>query len=184
VDNIFEYFKPKKHVTPKDNLVYKLPQQAIEFTDQVLKDYARSWPSNEGLVYWAGTFENSEYIVKAVIAPETESNEGRVSTSHRSNLDFILQLSKYGFVQIAQVHSHPEEWVDHTRGDDEYAAFKVEGLVSIVVPGYGKHGLLPLTKCGVHRFRDDDFIRLSHEYVKRHFLIDSTLNCILEDLRK
>lgn len=178
------YFKPKPQHTPKDNLFYKIPLKAITFTEKILMDYASLSPSNEGFVYWAGVFEKSHYIIKGVIAPLTESNYGRVSTSHKSNLDFILILNILGLIQIAQVHSHPDDWVDHSRGDDEYAAFKIKGLVSIVVPAYCEQGLLPLTRCGVHRFHDTGFRRLSNNYVKKHFLIDSSLDCILEDLRK
>jgi len=181
---MFFKIKPKPQQTPDDNFIYKLPWKAIIFTDQILMDYAGRNPSNEGLVYWAGVHENSQYIVKAVIAPETESNYGRVSTSHKSNLDFILTLNNLGLIQIAQVHSHPDDWVDHSMGDDEYAAFKIKGLVSIVVPEYCKQGLFPLACCGIHRFDDTGFIRLSKTYVKQHFLIDSSLDCILEDLRK
>lgn len=181
---MFFEMKPKPRHTPRDNFIYKLPWKAIVITEKILMDYAGRNPSNEGLVYWAGEFENSQYILKAVVAPETESNYGRVSTSHKANLDFILTLNKLGLIQIAQVHTHPDEWVDHTKGDDEYAAFKIEGLVSIVVPEYCKQGLMPLTYCGVHRFHDKGFLRLSNNYVARHFLIDSSLDCILEDLRK
>ena len=176
--------EPKLRHTPRDNCLYILPWKAIIFTDQILMDYAGRTPSNEGLIYWAGVFENNQYVVKAVIAPETVSDFGRVSTSHKANLDFILKLNILGLIQIAQVHSHPDDWVDHSMGDDEYAAFKIKGLVSVVVPRYCKDGLLPLTCCGVHRFDDTGFIRLSNIYVKQHFLIDSSLDCILEDLRK
>lgn len=178
------YLKPKLRHTPRDNITYELPLKAIIFTDKILMDYAGRNPSNEGLVYWAGVFENSQYIIKAVVAPETESNYGRVSTSHKANLDFIITLNKLGLIQIAQVHSHPDDWVDHSMGDDKYAAFKIKGLVSIVVPAYCEQGLLPLTCCGVHRFHDTQFLRLSNNYVKQHFLVDSSLDCILEDLRK
>jgi len=177
------YPEPKKRVTPKDNIMYKIPLKAIEYSDIILSEYAELIPSNEGLVYWAGNLENNNYIVKAVIAPKTESSFGRVSTSHISNLNFILALNKLNMIQIAQIHSHPEAWVDHSYGDDLYAAFKINGLVSIVVPNYSLDGLIPLTKCGVHRYFDSTFHRLSDYYVERHFLIDPKLECILEDQR-
>ncbi len=103
---MFFKMKPKPQLTPIDNVIYKLPWKAIRYTDQILKDYAGRNHPNEGLVYWAGVHDNSQYIVKAVVAPETESNYGSVSTSHKSNLDFILTLNNLGLIQIAQVHSH------------------------------------------------------------------------------
>ena len=170
-------------MTLNDDITYHIPLKSIEYTDQILKEYADLIPSNEGLVYWAGNFENNHYTVKAVIAPKTDSDYGRVSTSHKSNLNFVLTLNDLEVIQIAQVHSHPCSWVDHSYGDDDYAAFKIEGLVSVVVPEYCNHGLTPLTRCGIHRYIDKDFHRLSDKYVRRHFLIDSQLDCVLEDQR-
>jgi len=181
---VFDFFpEPKIRVAPKDDILYHIPLKAIEYTDQILKEYADLTPSNEGLVYWAGILKNNHYIVKAVIAPETDSDYGRVSTSHKSNLNFVLALNELDLIQLAQVHSHPGSWVDHSDGDDTYAAFKIEGLVSIVVPEYSIRGLIPLTQCGIHRYFNSDFHRLSDKYVQRHLVINPQLDCILEDQR-
>jgi len=147
----------------------------MEDTEKILLEYCSLEPSNEGLVYWGGKRDGDFFTISAVIAPATTSDYGRVSTSNRANFDVVRTLNQNKFVEIAQVHSHPGDWVDHSLGDDERAAFKFIGLISVVVPNYGLNGMMPLCTCGVHRYSDNDFIRFSDSYVKNHFLIKDDL---------
>jgi hypothetical protein len=175
---------PERLYGPRDKLLYVIPSQVVRDTEKVLMEYASIEPSNEGLVYWGGTKRKEAITVRAVIAPKTVSSYGSISISHRSNFDFVGALNQHNLVQIAQVHSHPTQWVGHSLGDDEMAAFKVEGLLSIVVPEYGTSGMLPLTKCGVHRYVRGDFKRLSEKYVCNHFVIKDGMGSLLEDFRR
>ena len=154
-----------------DKTTYIISEQVIKYTEQVLLEYASMKPSNEGLVYWGGCVDKNTITISTVIAPKTESSSGRVSTSYKSNFDFVIALNEREIIEIAQVHSHPGSWVDHSDGDSEWAPFKSEGLISIVVPNYGSKGMLPLTRCGVHRYSNEKFIRLSNHYIENHFKI-------------
>ncbi|MHA1962240.1 MAG: hypothetical protein ACW99U_18710 [Candidatus Thorarchaeota archaeon] len=176
--------KPKERHTPDDHISYIIPETAIQDTEKVLNEYGLMTPSNEGMVYWAGARLEDLIIVRMVIAPDTESNFGRVSTSRRSNFDVIGVLNEYSHFEVAQVHTHPDDWVDHSWGDDMWAAFKIEGLLSILVPNYCRDGMLPLSDCGVHRFAGGGFIRLSDEYVNGRFRISGDEESTLKDLRK
>lgn len=167
-----------------DNKKYIIPKQVITDSQKVLREYASLEPSNEGLVYWGGTKNEQIVTVTTVIAPKTDSSYGRVSTSYKSNSKFVQALNEKKIVYIAQVHSHPTTWVDHSEGDDAWAPFKIDGLLSIVVPTYGKNGILPLTKCGVHRFEKTHFERLPRKYVKKHFVIDSQYESDFVEMRK
>jgi hypothetical protein len=177
-------FKLKRHYTPKDNMKYVIPFKSILDTERVLREYARIKPANEGLVYWGGIDSGNIITIQAVIAPQTESDIGRVSTSHRSNFYFVRTLNGYNLMQVAQVHSHPSDWVEHSIGDDKLAAFKIEGLLSIVVPEYCHKGMLPLLICGIHRYTKGNFLRLSKKYVDSHFVIKNELKSFFHDLRK
>ncbi len=183
MDNILKILPPKKQHSPKDNLLYVLPQDIISSTERILSEYGRRRPPHEGLVYWGGKEESGRITVSTLIAPKTDSDYGRVSTSCRSNFDVVRVLNKYKGIQVAQVHSHPGTWVDHSFGDDELAAFKVNGLLSVVVPSYCYRGMLPLASCGVHRYANGEFIRLSPDYVRRHFRIENSDSAVFEDLR-
>ena len=137
----------------------------------MLRDYGGMRSPHEGFVYWGGTKTKSKYNVEIVIAPRLDSKFAGVLISSRSNTAVVQTLSQHSMIEVAQVHSHPSDWVDHSYGDDLRAPFKVEGLISIVVPNYCKHGMLPLKLCGVHRFDNGGFVRLSGEYVRSHFRI-------------
>jgi len=178
------FLKPKKLHNPEDKIKYIIPLKIIQNTEKVLTAYGTIEPPNEGLVYWGGIEEDNEVTIKLVVAPRTDSNSARITTSHRSNFDFVRLLNRYNVVQIAQVHSHPSDWVDHSYGDDQLAAFKSEGLLSLVVPEYCSKGMIPLTICGIHRYSNDQFVRLSETYIDNHFVIKKRLDAYFEDLRK
>lgn len=168
--------------TPADYKKYIIPNKAIMYTEKVLRDYGKKRPSNEGLVYWAGRRDGDIIRVELVIAPRTDSAARRVMTSPESNMKMIQVLDKHNMIHLGQVHSHPGSWVDHSEGDDEYAAFKINGLLSLVVPSYCKDGMMPIETCGMHRFERDHFIRFTDEYVREHFFIEES-TCLFEDLR-
>lgn len=163
-------FSREKH-TPRDVLKCSIPADAIDLTERILQDYGQYQPPNEGLVYWGGHKADGIIRVRMVVAPFAESHSLRVVATNTSNAKVVSALVNKRCVYLAQVHSHPEEWVDHSDGDDEWAAFKHNGLLSIVVPHYCSNGMLPLTSCGVHRFQEGTFLRLSERYIENHFVV-------------
>lgn len=173
----------KKRVYPSDRSAYYIDYKVISDTSDVLVDYKNFTPSHEGLAYWAGTKDGDTAIVRMVVAPNADSAERRISTSHRSNAEYVKLLARHGLVHIAQVHSHPGQFIDHSSGDDEWAPFKRNGLLSIVVPSYCEFGILPLKDCGIHKFIDNEFVRLNEEYIEDRFRITSEQNTLFEDLR-
>lgn len=179
----FFYPRTLKRYTPDDSINYVISDEVLRVTEHVLGEYGDIDPSNEGLVYWGGVREQDVTRITLVIAPDTESGFGRVSTSNRSNFDVVRELNKHNVIQVAQVHTHSSGWVDHSYGDDDLAPFKIEGLVSIVVPKYCRDGMLPLTRCGIHRY-NNNFIRLSTEYIRNHFNVVKDLKAKFVDLRK
>jgi proteasome lid subunit RPN8/RPN11 len=82
-----------------------------------------------------------------------------------------MYLSSTGLELIGQVHSHPGEFVGHSKGDDRRALMPYEGFLSVVVPHYAREGMLPLTICGVHVFESSRFRRLQTVEVEAQFRI-------------
>jgi JAB domain-containing protein similar to deubiquitination enzymes len=169
--------------TPNDNIIYNVPLNCIEYTQKILVEYSKLNSPNEGIVYWAGKREDNAVDVLMVIAPFTESSPLSVKTSNKSNFSVIRLLNANSLKYIGQVHSHPTDWVGHSEGDDENAPFRTENILSLVVPTYCKEGLLPLTKCGLHRYTKGKFIRLSDKYIRKHFKIVGNFKSELIDLR-
>lgn len=166
-NNIFRF--SSNRVTPNDNLLYKINSEVITITEEVLHQYGQI--PHEGLVYWAGNTMNNITKITHVIAPETDSSEARVTVPPISNFHVVKALSDNRVVHLGQVHSHPGAWIDHSYGDNEWASFKRDGIVSLVVPSYGKNGMLPIRISGVHRYHKNEFIRLSNKYTKSHFRV-------------
>lgn len=170
-NKLYQYFNTSIFTTPQDNIRYYISEDVVRFSENILREYGNVNPSNEGFVYWAGKKELNKIFINTVIAPKTESNWGSVVVSHESNVDFVLCLSENKLIHIGQVHSHPGNWVDHSDGDDTMAPYKMEGLLSIVVRQYGFKGITPLIKCGVHRYNNRRFFRLSNKYIRTHFKV-------------
>jgi hypothetical protein len=176
--------KPGK-VTPDDHRVYQIDRRIIDFTVCILQEYGMRRHAEEGVVYWAGTVNESEYKISAAIAPKVKASRYGFFTDHNSNARFVEFINDNDLVYISQVHSHPGKWVDHSPVDDEGTAFRSEGLLSVVVPCFGRNGMLPLTSNGIHRYHLRKFTRLSNAYVKKHFKIINTSidNITLKDFR-
>ncbi len=177
-----EWFS-ERSITPKDRIRYTISREVIQFTESILFQYGEE-QNAEGLVYWAGIRNSSEVIVTTCIAPNLISSRYGLTIDHLSNYYVVEALSEHQVIHIGQVHSHPFKWVGHSETDNERAAFKVEGLLSLVVPHFCKKGMQPLTRCGVHRFASGQFVRLSTRYIKDRMQIVSNGNSILIDQRK
>ena len=176
-------FDSRERIFPSDNSTYIINSGVLDYTVKVLNDYRNLNPSNEGLVYWAGTRNGDQAIVRMVVAPQASSEERRITTSHSSNANYIKTISKHGFVHIGQIHSHPGTFIDHSLGDDEWTPFKRHGLISIVVEMYGENGMSKLNTCGVHKYVCGNFERLNEQYIEERFFIDNEFDIIFKDLR-
>lgn len=122
--------------------------------------------AHEGIVYWAGRNVAKEWIISTCISPRAQTSRGSFETSSASNAEVVSFLAKNKLELLAQVHSHPSDLVGHSAGDDSGALMPYENFLSIVVPSYGRLGILPFTQCGVHRFEKGRFRRLSNEEVQ------------------
>jgi hypothetical protein len=90
---------------------------------------------------------------------------------HRRFCLLLIKSNDLRLQILAQVHGHPGDWVGHSAGDNRGAFMAYEGYYSVVVPNYGLQGLLPLSRCGVHRFDKGRFVRLPAEDVSKQFVV-------------
>jgi|GEM_PF-1248564 len=155
--------------SPKENFVYKVDKAVINFTVKILQEYGKLTHKAEGVVYWAGKVRRDEFIISAAFAPAVTASRYGFLTDHYSNGLFAEFICDNELVYIAQVHSHPGIWVDHSGIDDRETAFRSEGLLSLVVPTYGNDGMFPFKRCGIHRYHNSNFDRLSDRYISKHF---------------
>jgi len=175
----------KRWITPKDEIQYYIPQEIIDFTVGILLEYGNQYPPSEGIVYWAGLRHKNEWQICAAIAPAVEASRYGFQTGYNSNAQFVSFICDHDLQYVCQVHSHPATWVDHSSVDDKETAFRSEGLLSIVVPTFGRSGIFPLKQCGVHIHTKGSFKRLTNKYLGSHFHTSQPypLPIILKDFR-
>lgn len=114
----------------------------------------RPWRRFETVVYWAGHASDTMTVVTSVIRPRQRNTFGSFVVDRSANADVAEWLCEHKLTLVAQLHTHPSEFVGHSCGDDLGAPFAFHGFYSLVIPHHGRRGILPLTQCGVYVFTE------------------------------
>lgn len=93
--------------------------------------------------------EDHVFVASTVVVPDAVLRPRNYSVPARAISDAGVHLRTGHMTRVAQVHSHGNDWVEHSRTDDERAYSLRSGAISIVVPFHGT-GRPPLASCGVH----------------------------------
>lgn len=168
------HFRQKQTTSPFLFPQVHVIQEVVDKTATLLTSYRDDASQHEGIVYWAGISTKDVWVVTTVIAPYAYTTCGSFHTSTVANAQVIATVTNHHLQMLAQVHGHPGAWVGHSDGDNKGVFMPYRGFYSIVTPNYGLQGLLPLSNCGVHRFGDDRFIRLSATDIEQIFLVIPT----------
>ena len=126
----------------------------------LLNSFAQQRPS-EGVVYWFGLEQPGAAIVTTLVVPDADTSGGCIRTSAPANAQAIELMVGTPLVYIGQVHSHPGSQVCHSPTDDTHTFARCDGVISVVVPWFGRYGL-HLDECGVHRHIGGRFRRIEH----------------------
>ncbi|RQT22759.1 Mov34/MPN/PAD-1 family protein [Burkholderia cepacia] len=136
----------------------------------------RVWQTpTERIIYWAGVKLDHVWLVTTVIRPNAMLQRGSFRTSAADNAKVVSYLSQAGLSLAGQVHTHPGPFVDHSHGDERDAFMPVENSLSLVVPFYGRGGIVPVSKCGVHRYESGAYRRLGDAEVASTFCVVSSM---------
>jgi hypothetical protein len=154
----------KQPKAPAGRPVLAITEGVIRASEEYLR--AGCWRPTEEIVYWAGTKRADVCSALTVIRPDARLTRGSFRTTPEANAEVIAFLSDRGLAMVGQVHTHPGEWVDHSEGDDEDAFMPTENYISIVVPTYCRRGMLPIGRCGVHRYEGRRFRRITGEELR------------------
>lgn len=131
-------------------------EAAIVETERLLPTYRGIDGDHEGIVFWLGRQieEEGVTIITTALAPEAHTRPGWVQCSKEQMATAADSARAAGLGVLAQVHSHPRGWVEHSEGDDDMIFMPFEGMLSIVVPWYGHVGMRPLDNIGIHQYQD------------------------------
>lgn len=116
----------------KPQAVLWLSERALEATLCVLRQYRRL----EAACFWYGLRDGTDNgFVKAVVTPFQLNRRGNYHIPSASISAISAATRAYGWVCLAQVHSHPGLSVEHSCYDDDNASS--QRILSVVIPSYG-----------------------------------------------
>jgi hypothetical protein len=134
---------------------------------ELLPTYRGPDGDHEGMVFLLGRELTDLTIFVAAAAPDATHTAGSVEASPAAVLAVVDRAHGLGLGLLAQVHSHPAGWSEHSEGDDTLVLMPFEGMLSIVVPHYGHDRLVPLDSLGVHQWQSGRWIACERESVHR-----------------
>lgn len=153
----------------RDTFKPRLPQRAVEgrfaFCESVILEAERLLPAyrgvdgdHEGIVFLLGRRMADLTIYSTAVAPRANHSAGRVQCSHEDVAEVLAFARPRRLALLGQVHTHPGEWTEHSRGDDRMITMPFQGMLSIVVPRYGLYGLRPLESLGIHQYQSGTWV--------------------------
>lgn len=148
-----------------------VPEEIVVATWRALRPNAEA--TCEGVVMWAAPraqYDELQQVVTTVIVPRQRVGPGRYQLPADAVREMGQALRRRGLVNVAQVHSHPGEWVDHSDWDDAHTFSLRDGALSIVWPAFGRE-LPPADTWGVHECGGRIWRRLGPSEVGRRVVI-------------
>ena len=148
-------------------------QSVIEATLAGLRSSRDSSDQHEGLVFWGGVQRDGDTVFLSAVIPACRHEPHLVMCDERAVGDAARRLRKYGLGILTQVHSHGTDDARHSVGDDSLILMPFEGMLSIVVPNYGRWGMTPLEGCGIHQFQGGKWVHCTAQLDRLVLVPDS-----------
>ena len=147
--------------------VVYLTDELARKTAEMLNSFAMARPA-EGVVYWFGIESATSAVVTSLMVPDAETGAGYLRTSVQANAEVVSRIAGTRLVYIGQAHSHPGVNVEHSETDDVDTFACFDGVISVVVPWFGRYGF-HLIDCGVYRHIGGQFRQIRN--VDQHIQI-------------
>lgn len=168
--------KPPPRLYSETSELLSLPVNALAATLQSLQ---RTGP-RESAVFWYGNRHEGQALVRAVITPAQTSARGNYQVSAAA-MSAMVEVLDDDMKPLAQIHSHPGKWVEHSRYDDLMASSKK--ALSIVFPFYGHWSQRWPVGVGVHEWQRDYWHLLGDAAAGRRIRLDQPSTILEMDLR-
>lgn len=142
--------------------VLTVPESALMQMTAAFQKYARR--RREACCFWYGqTDDQGNGQVAAVVLPTQRNATGNYSITGEAMSVVSRATRPYGWRNLAQVHTHPGTWVDHSAYDDTHVNSRQ--ALSLVLPNYGAWVEPWPTGVGVHEFQAGWWHRLTVEQI-------------------
>jgi len=155
---------PTRPYEPVSRLL-RVPALALTATLDLLQRVGR----RESGLFWYGQRDiDGNGTVAFVVAPRQRMSWGNYHVSPEALAEVVQRLPP-NWKPLAQIHSHPGLWVEHSRYDDEMVSSR--RALSIVFPLYG-HAEAPFpTGVGVHEWQKDYWYLLTLEQASHRLAV-------------
>ena len=127
-------------------------------TEAALRTFRGPAGPHEGIVFWGGKELEGLTLYTTAVIPHAIHTKGSVQCDEAAIREVVRALRPHGLGLLAQIHSHPGGDARHSHGDDDMILLPFEGMLSIVVPWYGRDGMHPLSTCGIHQFQQGRWV--------------------------
>jgi len=114
-----------------------------------------------------------------VVSPRQQMRWGNYHVSAEALAEVVHRVPE-GWKPLAQVHSHPGKWVEHSSYDDEMVSS--HRILSLVFPSYGRKTRGFLHGVGVHEWQNGYWHRLDPDSAKKR-ICPSDGEVRVEDMR-
>jgi hypothetical protein len=163
-----DFLRRPEPLTPyrETSKVLAVPEQGVAATLSLLQQAGQR---ESGLIWYGERAENGDGHVRYVVAPRQKMSRGNYEIAAEWLAEVVRALPDT-WRPLAQVHSHPGRWVEHSRYDDKMAMSR--RALSLVIPFYGRYdaGSFP-AGVGVHECQDDYWYQLPLDLAQRRLLV-------------
>jgi proteasome lid subunit RPN8/RPN11 len=119
-----------------------------ELVDRMISEFAACGAAQrECVVYWLAPLSQSDQVSKVVHPLHTASAFG-YQVDDAWLTEFFFDLADDRHTAVAQIHTHPGGWLDHSNTDDTFVLIPSPGFVSIVVPNFAQG--FERGRCAIH----------------------------------
>lgn len=160
--------------------VLTVPRIALAITFDVFEPYAQR--RVEAGCFWYGERDPAgNATVRAVVVPKQTNTWGNYRVSADAMAAVAASTRPSGWLNLAQLHTHPGKGIEHSRYDDEHANSR--RALSLVFPTYGRCGRVWSSAIGTHEWQDEFWHLLTPEVSAERVQIVAEGDITLVDVR-
>lgn len=165
-----------RRILPKGELrgEFLITEGAVLAAERLLPGFRGPDGDHEGMVFLLGRDYGTLTVLTTALAPRADHGPGHVICEPSAVAAAQRTGRAAGVALLAQLHSHPTDWIEHSEGDDELVLLPFDGMLSIVTPWYGRTGLRPLHSLGVHQFQDGRWVLAEQQSVRERLRLVPT----------
>lgn len=151
--------------------VLVVPEEVVVATWRALRPTTEA--ACESIALWAvpkAQYHERLQVVTTVIVPQQRVSGGRYELPPDAIREMGRMLRRSALVNVAQVHSHPSDWVGHSDWDNAHSFSLRDGALSIVWPRHARE-LPPMAAWGVHECDATVWRRLGEDETARRIVV-------------